>query len=478
MNRRNFLKSVSAALTVTVAMECNGIVKGASEVRNIGSRLELFVDDWLIDKMKGVTLQLHHPTPQEVVITFDQPWEGNTCGYVTVFQDGEIFRMYYRGSRHDLQTGKAMHPEFTCYAESTDGIHWVKPELNLFEFNGSKRNNIVWQGIGTHNFTPFKDTNPACPPDARYKALGSGEGWLYAFQSPDGIHWKLMHPTPVITKGAFDSQNLAFWDEVRGRYVEFHRGFREGVRDIMACTSDDFIHWTEPQWLDYGDAPEEHLYTNAIMPYFRAPHIFIGFPKRFLPERSKIPHPYPGLSDGVFMTSRDGLHWHRWTEAFIRPGPMPERWINRNNMTAWGILVTKSKLPNAPDELSLYSNEGYYTDGNRLRRFTLRMDGFVSVHAPYAGGEFITHPLTFDGKELVLNYATSAAGSVRVEILDANGKPIPGFALDDCFELYGDEIEGVVRWKGGSDVSALRGQVVRLRFVMKDADLYALRFRP
>ena len=74
------------------------------------------------------------------------------------------------------QTKKAAHREVTCYAESRDGIHWTKPELGLFEFNGSKQNNIVWDGPGTHNFTPFLDTNPACPPDAKYKALAGGRG--------------------------------------------------------------------------------------------------------------------------------------------------------------------------------------------------------------------------------------------------------------------------------------------------------------
>ncbi len=481
MTKGDSLERMLLVTCLVLALNACARTQEVPEVRKIGSRWELFVDDWLIAQMNGGTLRLHQPLPQEIVFTFDQPWEGNTSAYVTVFQDGNRFRMYYRGSQHDLQTGKETHPEFTCYAESTDGIHWTRPELGLFEFNGSKRNNILWQGIGAHNFTPFKDSNPNCSPEARYKALGVGEGGLYAFQSPDGIHWRLIQPTPVITKGEFDSQNTAFWDPVRKRYVAFFRRWRggwEGIRDIATCTSEDFIHWTEPQLLDYGDAAPEHLYTNAILPYFRAPHILLGFPMRFLPERTKGLHPIAGLSDGVFMTSRDGLHWHRWAEAFIRPGPQPERWINRNNMTAWGILVTKSNLPNAPEELSLYSSEAYYTDGNRLRRFTLRMDGFVSVHAPYRGGEFITHPLTFEGKELVLNYATSAGGSIKVEILDADGKPIPSFTIDDCLELYGDEIEGIVRWKKGSDVHSLAGRIIRLRFVLKDADLYALRFRP
>jgi len=447
------------------------------EVRDIGSRLELFLDDWLIEKASGVELHLNKPTPREVAIVFDKPWEGNSSAYVTVFQDGDLFRMYYRGSHYDLEKNQDMH-EVTCYAESNDGIHWQKPELNLFEFNGTIHNNIVWRGVGNHNFTPFLDANPFASQDSKYKALASGNGGLVAFQSPDGIHWKLMQEKPVITKGAFDSQNLAFWNPITKRYMDFHRDFYNGVRHIMTCTSEDFINWTEPQWLDFGDAPLEHLYTNAIAPYYRAPHILIGFPKRFMPGRRKLPDdPWDGVSDGVFMSSRDGSHWHRWLEAFIRPGLQKERWWQRNNMTAWGILVTKSDVPGMPDELSLYSSEAYCTDECRLRRYTLRIDGFVSVHAPYTGGELLTKPLIFNGKELVINYSTSAAGSVRVEITDTDGKPIPGFAIDDCPEIFGDEIEKVVEWKSKPDLSSLAGQPIRLRFVLKDADLYSIRFR-
>ncbi len=88
----------------------------------------------------------------------------------------------------------------------------------------------------------------------------------------------------------------------------------------MTCSSDDFVHWSEPQWIDFGAASPEHLYTNQITPYHRAPHILVGFPKRFMPGRATVEHDYNGVSDGVFMSSRDGLHFKRWTEAFIRPG--------------------------------------------------------------------------------------------------------------------------------------------------------------
>ncbi|GBC96479.1 hypothetical protein HRbin16_02283 [bacterium HR16] len=444
----------------------------------VDSYWELFVDGTVIESLKGgAQLLLHHPTPQEVVLECDRPWEGNTSGYFSVLQDGKTFRMYYRGSDFDVRRQKATHPEVTCMVESQDGIHWERPNLGLFEFGGSKRNNIVWIGKESHDFAPFVDANPRCDARARYKAIGRSEGGLIAFESPDGVHWRRIQEKPVITEGAFDSLNVAFWDEVLGRYRDYHRGFRDGYRDVMTCESDDFIHWTKPRWLDWGDAPREHLYTNAIRPYFRNPRILLGFPMRFVPDRAKVPEdPYPALCDNVLIVSRDGLRFKRWLEAFQRPGPQRERWVNRNNMPAWGLLVTRSALPGCPDEISFYSVEGYYLPNQivRVRRFTLRMDGFVSVNAPYSGGEVLTKPLMLQGERLQINYATSAVGSAKVEVTDPRGNPIKGFSADDCVEMYGDEVEADVRWKD-ADIRSLRGKPVRLRFLLRDADLYAFR---
>lgn len=442
----------------------------------IGTRLEPLIDDYLIERMDGVQLVLHKPIPREIAIDHNQPWEGNTSSYHTVFRDGDLFRMYYRGSHYDEATRQSAHPEVICYAESKDGIHWRKPNLGLFTFNGSRQNNIVWMGeFGTHNFAPFKDTNPQCPPEARYKALASGKGGLYAFRSTDGLRWSLMSDKPVITEGDFDSLNVAFWDEVGQRYLDFHRKSREGVRDIMTCTSTDFLTWTKPQFLSYPGAPKEHLYTNAILPYSRAPHIFLGFPKRFVPDRNPMNHVYPGVSDGLFMSSRDGKTFKRWGEALIRPGLQPARWVNRNNLIAWGLLETASDIPDAPHELSLYSTENYYRGAScRLRRFTVRLDGFVSVQAPLRGGDFVTKPLVFSGKTLLLNFSTSAAGSIRIEVQDEEGKPLPGFTSS---EIVGDSVEYAVSWEHGGDLESLAGRPIRLRFVMKDADLYSIRFR-
>jgi hypothetical protein len=299
-----------------------------------------------------------------------------------------------------------------------------------------------------------------------------------------------MRKRPVITDGAFDSQNLAFWDTVRGRYLDFHRKFRplggtsrrpgvfSGVRDIMTCASDDFVHWTRPRWLDYGDAPDEQLYTNAITPYPGCAHVLIGFPKRFVVGRKRNDADAGGgVSDAVFMSSRDGRHWRRWTEAFIRPGPLRDSWWNRNNMVAWGQVLTQPNRGDEP-ELSLYVGEGYYTPRCRLRRYTLRQDGFVSAHARGRRGELVTRPVRFAGDRLLINFSTSAAGSVQVEVQDAKGKALPGLSLRDCPAMYGDALNEVVVWKGGPDVAAAAGKPVRLRFVLIDADLYAFQFKP
>ena len=114
--------------------------------------------------------------------------------------------------------------------------------------------------------------------------------------------------------------------------------------------------------------------------------------------------------------------------------------------------------------------------GGRLRRYSLRLDGFVSLHAPLAGGELLTPPVTFTGTELRLNASTSAAGSVKVELQDAGGQPLPGFTLADCDDLYGDDVDLRVTWRDQADLSRLRGQPVRLRFALSDADVYSYRF--
>jgi len=176
-------------------------------------------------------------------------------------------------------------------------------------------------------------------------------------------------------------------------------------------------------------------------------------------------------TDILLTSARGGTDFKRtFLEAFIRPGLDLRNWTSRANYAARGIVET------GETELSLYvkHNAGYPTI--HVRRYTLRPDGFVSVYGPHAGGELLTRPLTFSGNRLLLNYATCAAGALRVELQTPDGKPIDGFALGDCPEIIGDRLDHPARWKAGTDVRSLAGKPVRLRFVLRDADLYSLRF--
>ena len=498
-----------AILIIVPSWQCWAQPNQNQQVLAISSRRELMVDDYLIESIRGAARQrLHHPVRREIAVVHDAPWEGNGGGYHTVFYDPDYketgrYRMYYH-AWHIPSDGRQDHPLYIGYCESKDGIHWEKPALGLVEFNGSTANNIVMATINgreCHDFSVFKDTNPDVQQGAQYKAVGRGQNptGLYAFKSSDGIHWTAYNDSkPVMTGHPFDTQNLAFWDPNIGKYRSYIRDFDNGRRDIMMATSDDFVHWTKRQFLKYPDSPAEQLYTNQIKPYYRAPHLLIGFPARYVDRgwtdaTSRLPsldlrqqraktHPRYGsaVTDGLFMTSRDGLSFRRWNEAFIRPGLRTKHnWAYGDNYIAWHVVETNSAEDDSPRELSLYASESYFTGAfSRLRRYTLRLDGFASVFAPRAGGQFVTRPFTFSGQQLNINFSTSAAGSIRVELQRADGQPIDGYTLADCGEIFGDATDYTVRWAKGTQVGALAGQPVRLRLDLREADLYALQFRP
>jgi len=446
-----------------------------NEPARLTARRELFVDMFLIERMQAVERVLHRPQKREVVLTTGHPFEGPTAGYYNLLRDGGQVRLYYRGRMPEKR-----EQQTTNLALSADGVHFERPSLGLYETAGIRDNNIVWVGPEAHNLCVFRDGNPSCPPEQRYKAVGGSWQKLYGLVSPDGVHWKRLREEPLEVTGAFDSLNVAFWDPLLGCYRLFSRYFQPGpdgggVRAIQSATSDDFVHWSEPVPHRYAEGvPLEHFYTNATVPCPGAEHILLAFPMRFVPDRTKctdgMVYPSDGLSDAVFMSSRDGVHWDRsFLEAWVRPGPDERNWTHRSNMPATGIIET------GPREWSMYISEHYGWDSNRLRRLSLRPWGFVSVRAGARGGEFTTRPLLMEGSELRVNYSTSAAGSLRIELLEADGGPVPGFALGDARPMFGDELDAPVSWSGGSDVSALRGRPVRLRFVLSDADVFAIR---
>jgi len=475
-------------------------------VLNIGNNRECFFDDYLVDTEQTTAEQvIHHPVRRGAVMHHDEPWEGNCSDYHNFIYDNGIWRMYYLGWWYGYGKNTDIH---LCYAESRDGIHWEKPHLGLCEFNGTKNNNIIFNkesfGQTMDNFAVFRDDNPECQPDKKYKAVARADRdnspCLVAFYSPDGIHWT--KGNEITRKGVFDSLNVAFWDAVNKKYRCYFRNFHAvgettpeslptetAVRDICYTESTDFVNWGEPVRLNYGDSEDVQLYTNVVQPYYRAPQILVGLPSRYICrpqwngsfdelcgkdarlERIKE-NPRYGLTitDCVFMASRNGVDFKRYDEAFIRPEPEePYGWVYGTAYPAWGMIETQSDMPGADPEISLYVFENHWSDKPAdFVRYTIRCDGFVSMHAGAKEKLLVTKPFIFDGDELRINFATSARGYLKITLEAENGT-----AIESC-ETFGNSIDRRVHFDG--DVSALAGKNVTMKVRMLDADLYSIRF--
>jgi len=271
----------------------------------------------------------------------------------------------------------------------------------------------VWDGANTGSFTPFKDTNPNCQPEARYKAL-----------------------------------------------AQVHR----------TGTSSDFLNWPswpDPELLEFDDdiGPQQ-LYTNAVMSYPRAPQILIGFPTRLFPEQSN-------RVEAILMSSRDGRTFRRWAEPVIPEDAPEDRAGNLSNYLAWGLLPT----PGNEREYSVYASENYLSSTpSRLRRFTYRVDGLVALRGGEQGEQLTTKPLNVASGQLEINYLARPGGHVRVEIQDVAGRPLANFSAVDCDPLEGDEIAQSVSWQGDTH-GPFTERPVRVRFEVKDAVVYSFRFK-
>jgi hypothetical protein len=500
MNKKTLLRR-SLALVAGSMLLASGTMSAADAPLDLGGRRELLVDHFLIDQLKGARLHPCTPRDEGIALRFDQPWEGPFSGYVTIVRDGERLRAYYRGKPAADRDGSSN--EVTCCAESTDGRDWTRPELGLFEVQGTKKNNVVLAHASpaTHNFCPFLDQRPGVAPDERFKALGGTmESGLIAWKSADGLRWQRLEAQPVMTKAMvpfkymFDSQNVSFWSVAERKYLCYFRVFETDIRRIARTESDDFRQWSPPVLMEYRHPtltpPMEHLYTSQTHPYFRAPHLYVAIAARFMPGRRVLtdeqaaaikvdPGYFKDTSDAVLMTTRPtegqgqrSFYDRTFLEGFIRGGIGPQNWVSRTGYPALNVVQT------GPTEMSVYVNQDYAQPTAHLRRYSMRLDGFASLRADYQGGEMVTKPLIFAGRHLFLNFATSAAGGVKVELQSADGQALPGFSLADCQEQIGNELDRLVSWKAGADLGALGGKPVRLRFVLKDADVYALQFRP
>ncbi len=449
---------------------------------NLGSAKQVFVDGLLIDSSEGVTLTMNPPVKTgERNLVAEKPWESHRlCAYNSVFEDQGIFKMYYDAI--DSQGGR-----WLCYATSADGIHWDKPALGIVEYQGSKDNNIVFP-VEKKDHEPgcvFIDANPNCPPDQRYKMVcsyaGPGGFGTYVFFSADGLHWLPLSDKPSF-RGS-DTGNVAFWDDRLGRYLAYIRMWNPW-RTVGRCETDDLRDFGPEQQVfacDEQDPPDLDLYTNAAIKYPYAENAYFIFPSAYhhYPEPPASKYSNDGPLDIRLAVSHDGVLF-----AYVDRRPFVPLGLAGTFDDSTAYMTTG--LLRAGNELFMYyegadfTHGAYSTENDKFKsvisRLVLRLDGFVSADAAYGGGSLTTVPITFTGSRLELNVQTSVAGTARVEILDAGGKPIPGFTLADADVIRGNYIAKVVTWKGNADLSSLGGKPLRLHLSLRDAKLYGFQF--
>ncbi len=490
---------------------------------DIGSRRQVFIDGRFMAEATNVTLEVHPPCKTgEWTLKPEQPWERGGIGpYSNVLFDGETYHFWYH-VMDDVQWDQGHTNGCICYARSRDGMYWEKPALGLIAYGGSWSNNIVvGHGaaglmLGQDGGMVFLDPN-AGPAErfrlvCRFGSLGRG---LHILSSSDGIHWHLTH-TNIVSYRAddkrhhLDSQNIMFWDDRIRKYVVYGRRnmFEGGVqgRAVGRAESDELGKFTEVENMPTVIAPEPgdrsvDYYSSSALKYPWAQDAYYMFPQAYfhylggeIPEFPKQTPANAGPLHTQFAASRDGIKWHRydrrpfvplgmrgqfdWASVRMMHGLVPDT-TGRQMFMYYRASDWLHGWDRNESNKRLLTQAGLGADKNIavVSRVVLRRDGFISAYAPRTGGEFTTEPLRFAGAKLVLNVDTSAEGTVRVALLDEEGKPIAGRGLKECDFIHtANEVNRLVRWKGSADVGPWAGQPVRLRFALKSSHLYAFQF--
>ena len=494
MKRRHFLGSMAAAPLLRPVFR-----KPKNTPIDVGNEKQLLIDDLFFEVHEGIRLTINPPRKTgEHLVVCDRPWEDWFIAQLcTIKDDDGTYKMWFSAchqSQRKLGVGptgfdpalSASDLATLCYVTSTDGVHWEKPNLGLFDYGGSRQNNIVLrpqaQDLGA---CVFKD--PSAPPEERYKliygdskypwktptSLHGTYGSICGATSPDGIHWTPVENNPIMPWYK-DNPMTAFWDDriqkcvAYIRYNDWTVPGQERFRRIGRSETGDFRHWPAPTMVlapDGFDPPQTDLYNAAAIKYPYAANAYFMFPSPFYkPPIDRL--------DAQLAVSRDGVTWQRVgdRQAFIPTGL--DGAFDAHQIRA-GVGITREG-----DKLSLYyygHNVGHDATNevdfdSVFSRVVLQLDRFMSANADYRGGTFTTPLLTFGGSRLELNVDTGAGGTVQVEIRDADGKS------EKSDIVNGNSVRKKVSWQGNGNLGAFSGKPVRLKFVMRDTKLYAFQF--
>ncbi len=416
----------------------------------------------------------------------EKPWETmHINGYITVMYEDGIYRLWYESvasGYYDDGVQLCMDSKL-CYAESTDGLNWKKPILNLVEYEGDKKTNIVFDknsngGFGYHGGTVFLD--PVAPSSERYKLIywsggKDGSEVIRGAVSKDGLLWKPI-PGPLLNNYMSDTQTVAYYDRKMGAYVGYFRIGGGGRRAIARAETKDFKKWPVPKTilsLGVNYHPSHDLYTNAHVLYPGRDDLHLMFPAQYDREKDSL--------EVYLATSRDGVKWEYFGKNPVLPlggkgGGQEER-----------IYAGCGLVPLKGDNLGLPCCSFSYTHNDFLPRIksysgcyfwaTWEKDRLVAIEASEKGS-FSLPVFSHQVSKLHLNFSTEPAGEIRVQISEQisteEAKPVSGYTFSDCSPICGDEVRYPVRWRGKTEISASQAKPLAIQFKMNQSKLFAL----
>ncbi len=463
----------------------------------VGWQKQLFLDDRVIDSTKHISRVLKEPQrwPGNPLIVGDMPWETWTVylnGRGVLYDDDERqFKMWYLSPTFDGSAPSGLRYK-VCYAFSDNGVQWTKPDLGLVDWEGSRSNNILpwgWHWMRRPNVI----RDPRDPdPQHRFKMLYTDVigDWprtgyrelagITKATSPDGIHWRHNVDGRPWRPGG-NGTNVLGWDPAAGKYVVYIRMYPPGASpdesqiSIFRSTSDDFLRWSKPELVL---APEREGLDFKGFAALIYEHYYVAWLWVWKGRESHF----------ELAASRDGLEWQRifpGTVAFPlgAPGTWDSAMVSLNTpIVRDGLIWIYYGAWNHPyrREAMERVQQDWIEAGNRMQRAiglaTLRLDGFVSLSATGSPGRVTTKTFRLPGGSLFVN--ADVRGELRAEFLDSEGRVLAGYSAEDCVPIRTDGIRQMIRWDLSFQLDSLQGRAVRLRFHMREADLYAFWFQP